>query len=116
LKARIPDVKCLAVEPVNWPGWIDPLSQEAKFVPGITGGIIEEIQRSGLVDEIAYVGNEDAKDTAYRLSRMEGVFCGMSTGANVYVALKAAKKLRPDLTSSPAQLTEETGTSATSAS
>ena len=96
LKREIPDVKCIAVQPSEWPGWVDPLSPEAKFVPGITGGIIEQIRDSGLVDEVVYVNNEDARKMAYRLSREEGVFCGMSTGANVFVAIKEAKKLRTD--------------------
>ncbi|MDW8044742.1 MAG: cysteine synthase family protein [Nitrososphaerota archaeon] len=94
LKSEIPNVKCIAVEPSQRPGRIDPLSKEAKYIPGVTGGIIEEIRKSGLVDEIVYVSNEDARDTAYKLSRIEGVFCGMSTGANVYVALKEARRLK----------------------
>lgn len=93
LKREIPNVKCIAVEPTGWPGFIDPLSKEAKFVPGITGGIVEQIRDSGLVDKIVYVGNEEAREMAYRLSREEGVFCGISTGANVFVAINEAKKL-----------------------
>lgn len=93
LKRENPNVKCVAVEPTGWPGWIDPLSPEAKFIPGITGGIIEQIRESGLVDKIVHVGNEEARMMAYRLSREEGVFCGMSTGANVLVAIREAKKL-----------------------
>ncbi|MHA1710609.1 MAG: PLP-dependent cysteine synthase family protein [Candidatus Freyarchaeota archaeon] len=95
LKREMPNVKCIAVEPTGWPGFIDPLSKEAKFVPGITGGIVEQIRDSGLVDEIVYVGNEEAREMAYRLSREEGVFCGISTGANVFVAINEAKKLGP---------------------
>jgi len=30
---------------------------------------------------------------AYRLSREEGLFCGMSSGANVFVAINEARKL-----------------------
>ena len=93
LKEKIPRVKCIAVEPVEWPGWIDPLSPEARFILGITGGIMEQIRESGLVDEVVFVGNEDARNMAYRLSREEGMFCGMSTGANVFVAINEAKKL-----------------------
>ena len=93
LKEKITRVKCIAVQPSGWPGWIDPLSPEAKYVPGITGGIIEQIRESGLADEVVFVSNENARDTAYRLSREEGIFCGMSTGANVFVALNEAKKL-----------------------
>jgi len=93
LKKHIPNVKCVAVEPRGWPGWVDPLSPEAKYVPRITGGIIEEIRASGLLDEVVFVGNEEAREMAYRLSQEEGMFCGMSTGANVHVALKKAKEL-----------------------
>ena len=93
LKREMPEVKCVAVQPTGWPGWIDPLSPEAKFVPGITGGIIEEIRRSAVLDEVVSVGNEEARNMAYRLSREEGVFCGISTGANVLVALKEADHL-----------------------
>ncbi len=95
LKEKVPSVRCIAVEPAGWPGWIDPLSPEAKFVPGITGGIIEQIRDSGLYDEVVFVSNEDARNMAYRLSQEEGMFCGMSTGANVYVAINEAKKLKP---------------------
>jgi cysteine synthase A len=92
LKRERPEVKCIAVQPTEWSGWIDPLSPEARFVPGITGGIIEEIRASGLVDEVVYIGNEEARSMAYRLSREEGVFCGVSTGANVAAAIREAKK------------------------
>jgi cysteine synthase len=30
---------------------------------------------------------------AHRLTEEEGLFCGMSSGANVYVALKVAKQM-----------------------
>jgi len=95
LKEKIPHVKCLAAEPEGWPGWVDPLSPEAKFVPGITGGIIEQVRDSDLFDEVVFVSNDDARNMAYRLSREEGMFCGMSTGANVFVAINEAKKLGP---------------------
>jgi cysteine synthase A len=94
LKREIPHVRCIAVQPSGWPGWIDPLSPEAKFIPGITGGIVEQIRQSDLVDKVVYVGNEDAKRMAYKLSSEEGVFCGTSTGANVFVALNEAKRLK----------------------
>ncbi|MFQ6123432.1 MAG: PLP-dependent cysteine synthase family protein [Candidatus Heimdallarchaeota archaeon] len=95
LKDKIHHVKCIAAEPGGWPGWIDPLSPEAKFVPGITGGIIEQIRESMLIDDVVFVSNDDARNMAYKLSREEGMFCGMSTGANVFVAINEAKKLGP---------------------
>lgn len=96
LKKHNPNVKCIAVEPSGWPGWIDPLSPEAKYVPGITGGIIEKVRESGLLAEVVFVGNEEAREMAYRLSREEGLLCGISTGANVLIAIKEARKHGPN--------------------
>jgi cysteine synthase len=55
--------------------------------------IIEQMVDEGLPDEMVHVGHEEARETANRLCREEGVFCGMSSGANVFAALKVAKKL-----------------------
>jgi len=55
--------------------------------------IIERLVEEGLPDEIIHVSSEEARNMANRLCREEGIFCGMSSGANVYAALKVAKKL-----------------------
>ncbi len=39
---------------------------------------------SGLIDEVVKVTNEAAIQTSDRLVREEGLFCGISAGANVY--------------------------------
>jgi len=39
------------------------------------------------------VGYEEARETMLRLAREEGVLGGLSTGANVAVALKVAERL-----------------------
>jgi cysteine synthase A len=92
LKEVLPNVKCIAVQPTGWEGWVDPLSPDMKYIPNISGGIVQEIRDSGLADEIVFVGNNEAKETAYRLSLEEGIYCGMSSGAHVYVALQEASK------------------------
>ena len=99
LKKSNPRIRCVAVEPTGWVGEEAILSGwkkgTRKEIPGVTGGIVKEIADQNLADEIVEVGNEEARETAYRLSRQEGVFCGMSTGANVYVAFREAEKLPP---------------------
>ncbi len=55
--------------------------------------IVEEILEKGLPDKIFHIGHEEARNMANRLCREEGFFCGISSGANVYAALKVAKKL-----------------------
>lgn len=92
LKEHIPNVKCIVVQPSGWVGWEDPLSPTKKYIPNISGGILEEIRDSGIADEIVFVGSDEARATAYRLSQEEGVFCGMSSGANVFIAAREASK------------------------
>jgi len=55
--------------------------------------IVEVMLESGLPDEIWTVTDDEARVTMNRLSREEGLFCGMSSGANVSAALRIAKKL-----------------------
>jgi cysteine synthase len=56
--------------------------------------IIETMYERGLPDQVLTVKDEDARDTANRLCREEGLFCGMSSGANVYAAIQLAKKMK----------------------
>lgn len=99
LKEKIPEIKIVAVEPKSWgiggkgATLISGFKPE-NVIPGITGGIIETIVECGIVDELARVSDEQAIGMAYRLSREEGMFCGMSSGAAVFVALNEARKLR----------------------
>ena len=92
LKRELPAVKCIAAQPLGWEGWEDPLSSDKKFIPNISGGVVEEIRDSGIADEVVFITNSEARDMAYRLSREEGIDCGISSGANVFVALNEAKK------------------------
>jgi len=55
--------------------------------------IVEAMLEKGIPDEILTLGHEEAKNMANRLCQEEGLFCGISSGANVYAALRIAKKL-----------------------
>ncbi|MEM3703794.1 MAG: cysteine synthase family protein [Candidatus Bathyarchaeia archaeon] len=55
--------------------------------------IIEEMFEKGYPDEMFRVTDEEARTMANKLAEEEGIWCGMSSGANVFVALKIAKKL-----------------------
>lgn len=57
--------------------------------------IVEQMLEMGYPDEFYQVTDEDARDMANRLCREEGIWCGMSSGANVVTALKVAKKMKP---------------------
>jgi cysteine synthase len=48
------------------------------------------------VDDTDSVGNDEAIEMTLRLARDEGIFAGVSTGANVVGALRLAERLGPD--------------------
>jgi cysteine synthase len=56
--------------------------------------IIEDILEKRILDREMVVSNEDAKKMADRLCREEGLFCGISSGANVHAAVELAKKMK----------------------
>jgi len=56
--------------------------------------LIEDILEQNLLDHEIVVRNEDAKNMADRLCREEGLFCGMSSGANVYAAIELGNKMK----------------------
>ena len=57
--------------------------------------LIEDILEQDVLDHEIVVQNEDAKNMANRLCQEEGLFCGMSSGANVFAAIEMAKKMEP---------------------
>ena len=98
LREKNPKVKVIALHPEDsplldwsmrqrWDYWNKRFGFESSKT--IMEGMLEE----GLPDEIISVKDEDARNMANRLAKEEGIFCGMSSGANVYVALELAKKL-----------------------
>ena len=94
LKKKLPDVKIIAVEPASTAYSL--LSGHRK-IPGaseeVSGGIIAEIVDSGIVDEIVQVTNDEAIGMADKLVLEEGLFAGVSAGANVLIAIREAKNL-----------------------
>lgn len=97
LKEKIPNVRIYGVEPVNAPLYRENATirsyMEKYAIPGIKGWIVEELKKSGIVDECFLVGDKDAVNMSHRLAEEEGLFVGMSSGANVYATLKVAKEL-----------------------
>lgn len=57
--------------------------------------IIEEMIELGYPDEFFQVSEEEARNMANILCQEEGIYCGMSSGANVCIALKIADRLQP---------------------
>ncbi|NVM23287.1 MAG: cysteine synthase family protein [Desulfobacterales bacterium] len=91
LKEKLPDIRIVGVRPKGSKRPIIPGKPYPKTE--ISGGIISDMLERNLVDEIVEVSDEDAINMTHRLWREEGVFAGISSGANVLVAVKEAEML-----------------------
>jgi len=85
LKPRRPSLKVVAVEPED-----SPLLSGGKPGPhkiqGIGANFIPEILDRAVIDEVVKVGNQPSFDMARHLARLEGIPCGISSGAAVVAA------------------------------
>ncbi len=92
LKSRKPSFRSIAVEPEA-----SPVLSGGKPGPhriqGIGAGFIPTILNRKIIDEVIQVTNEDAFDTARRVALDEGILCGISSGAAVWAALLAARRV-----------------------
>ena len=93
LKKTIPSIRCIAIEPDQVRALSHGNISGTHRLEGIGTGFIPSIFRLDLVDEIVAVKDEDAYETARKLARLEGLFGGITSGANVWVAIQRAKKL-----------------------
>jgi len=59
-------------------------------IQGLGPGFIPEILNIEVIDRVVRVSNDAAFDTARRLAREEGIFCGISSGAAMWAALEVA--------------------------
>ncbi len=95
LKERVPGVRCVAIEPMSSRALSGKGTMGGHRLEGIGAGFVPSICRLELADEIVAVTDEDAHRTARQLARQEGIFGGITSGANVWVALRLARELGP---------------------
>ncbi|MFN8211749.1 MAG: cysteine synthase family protein [Bacteroidales bacterium] len=90
-KSMVPGIKCFAIEPENVRTLSGGNTGGSHRLEGIGAGFIPSICRLDLADGIIQVSDEDAIETARRLARIEGIFGGTTSGANVWAALQRAR-------------------------
>jgi cysteine synthase A len=91
LKQHIKDIKIVAVEPKD-SAVLSGGAPGPHMIQGIGAGFIPPILNFEIIDQIITVSNEDAMETARILAKTEGVFAGVSSGANLYAASQLAIK------------------------
>ena len=93
LKETNPSTIVIAMEPEECPFFAKGIAG-AHEIEGIGDGFIPEIIRRhrSLIDGTELVGSRDAIEWAKRLAIEEGLFVGISSGANVLAAINLAKR------------------------
>ena len=91
LKEQDPAVRVIAMEPAS-----SPLLSEgragAHAIQGIGANFVPEALDTSVYDEVVTVTDEDALAAMRELARMEGLLCGVSSGAAAFAARELAKR------------------------
>jgi len=94
IKEKNPQALIVAVEPSDSPVLSGGEPGPHKL-QGIGAGFIPDVLNTELLTEIITVTNEQAMQTTRELARQEGIFVGISAGANVFAARQVAARLKP---------------------
>jgi len=85
LKSMNPEIQIIGAQP-----------EEGSQIPGIRKWAPEylpKIYQGDRVDRIEYVTQADAEEMARRMAAQEGIFCGISAGGALVVALRIARQV-----------------------
>lgn len=97
LKAQNPAIEIWAVEPKN-AAILAGGTVGTHLQMGIGDGLIPDNLNTQIYSHICVVTDEEALSTSRRLAREEGLMAGISSGTNVFAALKLAQRLGPGKT------------------
>jgi cysteine synthase A len=101
LKSRKASVKCIAVEPVASPVLTqhivqgvpkDQVKPGPHKIQGIGAGFVPDVLNTAIIDEVIQVTDDESFDMARRLTKEEGMLCGISSGAATAAAVKVAQR------------------------
>ncbi|MCH3966073.1 MAG: cysteine synthase A [Bacilli bacterium] len=91
LKEKNPDILCYGLEPAS-----SPLLTKGKTGPhkiqGIGANFKPDVLELKYVDKVLDITDEDSYEYTRKLARLEGLFCGISSGCNLFGACTIAGK------------------------
>jgi cysteine synthase B len=71
--------------------------EEGAQIPGIRKwpeAYMPRIYDPKNIDRIEYVGQKDAEEMTHRLAREEGIFCGISSGGALSIAMRLSQQVQ----------------------
>jgi cysteine synthase A len=94
LKEKRPDVLVIAVEPAA-SAVLSGGNPGRHKIAGIGAGFFPGVLNTKIYDEVIPVTDEDAMDMTRKLSLIEGILAGISSGAAFWAARKVAERIGP---------------------
>jgi len=92
LKAKVPGVQVVAVEPAKSPV-LSGGRARPHAIQGIGASFVPGVLNRAIIDRIVQVRDDDAVQWSRRLTREEGLLAGISAGAAVFAACEVAAGL-----------------------
>lgn len=94
IKEQNPNIKVFAVEPEGSPV-ISKNKKGSHKIQGIGAGFIPKNYNENVVDEVMTITDEESYKGVRIMAQKEGILVGISSGANIYAALKLCE-MYPD--------------------
>jgi cysteine synthase len=94
LRSASPPARVVALEPAS-SAVLSGGAPGSHRIEGLGYGFVPALLDRALLDEVLAVEEDEARDVARALARVEGVFAGTSSGCNVAGALRLAARLGP---------------------
>ena len=94
LKDQNPNIRVVAVEPEGSPV-ISKNKKGSHKIQGIGAGFIPKNYNENVVDEVMTITDEESYKGVRIMAQKEGILVGISSGANIYAALKLCE-MYPD--------------------
>ena len=91
LKEKNPNIKAIGVEPASSPVITEGKAGTHK-IQGIGANFIPRNFDASIIDKVITVTDEDAIKTALDLTKEEGIFAGISSGAALWAGLEISKQ------------------------
>ena len=91
IKLARPDVQIVATEPAE-ASLLGGKPWHPHKIQGWTPDFVPDVLNPRVYDQLVTVTDDEAKQTARRLAREEGIFVGISSGGTLAAALKVAEK------------------------
>jgi len=92
LKEKNPKLHSIALEPATSPVLSGGEPGPGNMIQGIGPGFVPEVLNTDIIDEVMTIVNDDAFAMAREVARVEGLPCGISSGAAIWAAVQVAQR------------------------